>query len=110
MAGIEQTKEVVRLGVSVGEAVAKAFEDKQFTIPDVRFFFPVLMKLRPALDGVVEVPKEMGDLSDEERAELVAEFSKLDIPNDKVEEAIKSGFEVALHLIQLAKLFIKPVV
>jgi hypothetical protein len=108
MSDIVQTKELVHFGLSAGVAVAKALEDGKLSVIDVIKFLPVLKAAKEAFQGLDQIPAELGDLSDVEKAELVdmvkADF---DLADDKVEAMIEAGFEVALNVLQIVTSFKK---
>ena len=103
MPGINETLDVVRFGVAVGNALGKAYADKKFEVSDLLFLVDSLTKLPPALAGLEKVPEELKDLDAEEREQLLETIAKeFDIPQDNVEsiieDAIKLGVAIALFI------------
>jgi len=107
--GIKESKELVKLGLSVGNALGKSMADGQVSLSDAIYVLAVLKDAPAAFVGVEQVPAELQDLSDEEYAELVA-FAKeqLDIPQDSIESSVELALEIGLKVVQLAsQLFVK---
>jgi len=93
MAGIEELKDVVKAAISIGEALSDGIglED-----------LGALLDLPAAIDGISEVPEELSDLDETERAELQAFIqSEFDIPDDQVEEFIEQAIIWAFSTYEL---------
>lgn len=91
--GIEELKDVVKLGLDIGEALVDGIG-----IEDISALF----SLPEAIAGISNVPDEIADLDEAEKAEL-QEFvrAEFDIPNDQLEEFIESAIAVVLELYGL---------
>lgn len=73
MYGIEETKDAVIAVCALGNAIASSLEDDgKVTLGDLPKFINPVVKLPAAISGIGEVPKELADLTDEEKEELVA--------------------------------------
>jgi len=98
MAGIKELKEVVKAAISIGEALADGIG-----IEDVA----ALLDLPAAIEGITQVPAEVGDLDESERKELQdyiqAEF---DLPDDELEEFIESAIIWAFSTYELYSKFV----
>lgn len=75
--GIQNTLEVVEFGVALVKAIDGAKADGKIDLADIGQLFPVAPLVVPMIDGVGQIPKELGDLSDEELELLLAEVSKI---------------------------------
>lgn len=101
--GIKETKDVVRFGLSLGDALKRALEDGSINILDALKFLPVLKHLQEAIQGASKIPAELKDLDEAEKAELLAFFrEEFDLSNDDLEAKIEAGLQVGLGLLQLA--------
>lgn len=106
--GIKETKDLVRFGLSLGKGIQEAMEDGKIDLLDAMKFLPVLKDLKPAIEGAKEIPAELKDMDDEERAELLDFFQKeFDLEDDELELKVEAGLQVALSLLQLALGFLK---
>lgn len=96
MPGIQETKEVMIFGVSLAMAIDESTQDG-FQWTDVLKLVPSLTKLPAAVEGIGEVPTEIEDMDETERAELVDEIKKLDFVSDYSEkiaqQALRAGME-----------------
>lgn len=100
MAGINELKEVVAFGVSLGNALGKALEDGKITLTDAGLVVDPLLKAVPAFNGLEQVPAELADLTDEEKAELLQFVSEaFDIPQEKTEALVERGLKIAVDVI-----------
>jgi len=91
--GIEELKDVVDFGLGVGEALSDGVG-----IEDISALFA----LPEAITGISDVPAEIADMDEAERAEL-NQFVKdnFDIPDDKLEEFIEAAVAVVINLYGL---------
>jgi hypothetical protein len=91
--GIEELKDVVKAGLDIGEALSDGIG-----IEDISALF----SLPDAIAGITDVPAEIADLDEAEKAELkqfVAE--NFDIPDDKLEVFIEGAISVVIDLYSL---------
>ena len=104
MAGISETKDLVKFVVELAEAGALAIEDGKFTLTDVAHFIGAVGAIPAAIAGIGEIPEEIKDLDTAERQELLdfieAEF---DIANDAIEEIAESALAVVINIFDLVK-------
>ena len=99
MAGIQQTKDVLKTAALIGNGVGISLQDGKFDLSDLTNFVNALISLPTAVDGITEVPTELKDLDPAERTELLNYFSQeFDIPHDKTEEAIEDHIEFLFAL------------
>jgi len=91
--GIEDLKDVVKVGLDIGEALSDGIG-----IEDVSALFG----LPDAIAGISNVPAEIADLDEAEKVELkqfVAD--NFDIPDDKLEEFIESAVSTVIEIYGL---------
>lgn len=73
MYSIEETKDAVKAICGLGNAVAAALaDDGKITIGDYPKFISPVILLPAAISGIGEVPKELADMTEEEKTELIA--------------------------------------
>lgn len=82
-------------------------DDGKITVTDAPKFFGFVMKLPAAVGGIQNVPRELSDLDDETREEVVSYFAKrFDLDNDTlelhIEDALRTGYAFAVSLGKLA--------
>lgn len=106
--GIENIKNVLKLGIGLGEGVALSLEDGKFTTGDITNFLPATLSIPAAVGSFGKLKDELKDLDETERTELV-EWVKdeFDIPQDQVEEKIEKGLELAIGLLDYGLSFKK---
>jgi hypothetical protein len=106
--GIEETKELVKFVIEMGEAFDKAYVDKKIEATELGLLIAPLMQVGPAFEGIDKVGGEVKDLDEAEMAELVAYIKdELDLEADKIEAIIEKALETGLHLYGLVKMFQK---
>lgn len=75
--GIQNTLEVVAFGVALAKAIDEAKKDGKIGLEDIGQLFPVAPLVVPMVDGIGQIPKELGDLDEVEIEALMAEAAKL---------------------------------
>lgn len=105
--GVKETKELLKFVIGLGMALEKALADGAIGVGDLVSFWSPLMNINDALKDISLVPKELADLSEDEKAELLAYIEQeFDIGNDAleavIEKALKAGLQ-AFELIQCVK-------
>jgi hypothetical protein len=106
LVGFKETKEVLDLVIALGRGVEESLEDDKLTLTDIPNFFPVLWKIRDAVEGVNVVPMEFKLASDEEAEELKQYLrDELDLADDQMEEFIEEAFNIVLTIWQVVKKF-----
>lgn len=110
MLGIQETKDVIIFGASLGNAIGESLEnDGKITLGEYTNFIPALLKVPAALTGITDVKAELLDLDETEKVELI-EFvkSEFDIADDAAEEFVESTVTVALEFFNYVnKYFLK---
>lgn len=74
---IKNTLEVVAFGVALAKAIEAAKADGKLDLQDVAHLFPVAPLVVPMVDGIGQIPKELGDLDEVELEALMLEASKI---------------------------------
>jgi len=101
--GVQETKEVLDLMFAGGGAVKSALADGKLDLNDLAYLMPVVMSAGPAFQDISKVPKELGDLDEDEAKDLVAYMSqKLGplVPEPVLKEKIEKGLKLALSLAE----------
>lgn len=96
--GIQNIVEVIQFGAAVAKAIKEAkANDGKIDFKDVGLLFPVAPLVVPMVDGIGQIPKELGDLDEAELAALLAEVAKaLGADNNaKLVLQIKAGLKFA---------------
>jgi len=105
MAGIKETKELMLFSIGLAEAIDSVTQDG-WQLKDIFTLIPPLSKLPGAIIGIEDVPEEIADLDEAERAELVEAIKELDFVSNNseaiAEQAIRVGVELG-NLIQLMR-------
>jgi hypothetical protein len=95
--GIKETKEALDLVLGGVKAFNGAKADGTINTQDLGQLLILMPLIQPAFDKIDQVPKEMGELSAEESAELVAHISAgLAVDGAKAKIYIASGLKI-LH-------------
>lgn len=104
MAKAKELKEVLSFICSLANSIGDVAEDGKMNLADATHLVPLLYKLPSAVDGMAEIPSEVSELSQEDVEELVKMVKdELDIPQDKIEDAIEDGIDLCLRLYALAQ-------
>lgn len=91
--------ELLEFALSFGTAIGNATQDGKFDLSDIGFFIPSLTVLPRAVEGIMNVPGELADLSEDEVAMLRKQIGDFDIPQDEVEEVIERALKFAMETI-----------
>lgn len=106
--GIEETLDVLEFAFGFSEAVQKSLEDDQkISIKDAFNFAGPIFNLAPrAVVGIQKVPKELSELTPEEREEIVDYFEdRFDLKRDELEKVIEKALRAVFELVDLVKEF-----
>lgn len=104
--GIDETIDVLEFGFSFSSTIQEALKnDGKVDFKDAMLFVGLLFNQLPkAITGIQLVPKELKDLSDDERIELVSYFEdRFDLPNDELEALIERCLTNVISLAELVK-------
>ena len=106
--GIQETKDVVRFGLSFIKATQKSLEDGKFDFSDVYNYVDPVMKIPAAVEGIGEIDDELLDLSDAEQAELEQlVIDEYDYPAERAKEIVVKAFKWGMATLRLYQA-IKP--
>lgn len=72
--GTQNTEEILDLGLAGLQAYDLADDDGKVDFGDLPLLFPVVSKIKPAVDNIDQVPNELLDLSDEEFDRLESKY------------------------------------
>ncbi len=102
--GVQDLIELLDFLIALGHAVDRSLADGKMSAEDMLHLIPVMTSAGPALGGLMNVPKEIADMSAEE-SEMVYKHieQKFDIANDKVEEIVETSLAVAVSIYGLVK-------
>ena len=95
--GIKETKDAMLFGISLAMAIDESTQDG-FQWTDVLSLVPPMTKLPAAIDGITEVPNEIADMDEEERAELVSAIKDLDFVSEGSEEIAEQALRVGVEI------------
>jgi len=105
--GVEEFKDLLTFAASLGEGIYETGKDGKLSIGDVRHFFPAAKDLIPAIQGILEVPGEIADLTEIELEQMKQHFkAQFDIPDDMVEEFVEKMMAFGMSALEVV-LFIK---
>lgn len=104
MAGIKETKEVVKFGLSIGHGIDKSMADGELGFADVVHFYDAMQSAGAAFKDISKVPGELADLDGSERTELLTYFEgELDLRGDELEATIEAALATALNIYSLVE-------
>lgn len=102
--GIEETKDVVKAGVSLANAVINSLKDGKVTLADIPSFIAPLTKIPSALAGIGKVPGELENLSEEETAEIIALVkNELEVDDEHAKEIAGKAIGLMYDLYDFVK-------
>lgn len=106
--GIQETKDLAKCGIELGEGFAVSLKDGKMSFSDLTNFFGAVYAAPAAISGISQVPAELKDLDEAEKAELVQfvcdEFS---IPQADAEVKIEKGLKLGVAIAEYVASFIK---
>jgi len=99
--GTQALKDVLALPMSLHMMVDLAKADGKIDANDLGLVLAPVMKVVPFIKALKDAPKQMADLSDQERKEVHA-WAKAgyNIADDEVEKKVEAALGVALHIGQ----------
>lgn len=99
--GIQETNDLLTFVGSFASTSAAVLEDGKVSLFELALFFESATLVKPAIDGIKQVPAELADLTDEEKKVLVENFAtRFDLPNDRAEALTEKGLALGLSLVQ----------
>jgi hypothetical protein len=110
--GIKETKEMVAFIVALANSLGQSLEDGELGVTDILNFLEPLSLSGEAISGSTEVAKELVDLDESEKAEILSYIKEtFSIPEKNVEDIVECSLNVIgeLHtLILKVKNILKP--
>jgi hypothetical protein len=101
MSGIKETRELLLFVIEFGNALGKSLEDGKISVLELGNFIGSLGAVAPAFEGIADLPTEIKDLDEAEKAELVKLVEdRFDIPQDGVEALIEKGLKTGVALAE----------
>ena len=102
--GIEELKDIISFGAELGNGLGKSLEDDKITLGDAVNFIPALTAIPSAISGFSDVKKELDDLDEAEKEELLSYFrNKFDIPQEQTEAFVEDALKIAVTIYEFAK-------
>lgn len=99
--GVDQTAEMLDFAAILGNAVDSSLLDGKIGIADIGNFFSLIPAFKPAFEGVKQIPAEIADLTDAERAYLSDRLAaKLRLSNPAPEKLVEKGFDLSLRIAE----------
>jgi hypothetical protein len=99
----KELKEALKFICALANSIGEVAKDGEINLGDMPHLVPLLYKLPSAIDGMAQIPEEIKELTAEDMAELSAMVKdELDLPQDKIEEAVEQGLDICLKLYALA--------
>lgn len=100
--GIQQTKELVDLLLTLNKIGHDMAADKKFDLADLAQIMQLMPVLVPAIEGVDKLPAELADLDSAEAAELVAHVAtKLVTGDENATKIVLAALKTALGAAEL---------
>ncbi len=108
--GIENIMFIISFGLSFGNELDQALEDKSLSFGEALGFLDNLNDIDDVIEAVKRAPAEFLDLDAQEKEQIQAMVTKdFDIANDMAEEAIEESFGFALstfrYVMRMRKIF-----
>lgn len=109
MHGIKELKELMDLLLGVTNAILKAKEDGKIGVEDAKYLLDLLPLVGPSMDGVVQVPAELSDMTSDEAQELVAHvMASLMVTDLKAKAIVEQGLKTLICVYALVRVITKP--
>lgn len=104
MAGIKESKELIKGAISALNGLGKSLEDGKLSLSDSVHFLQAARDLPAALSGSSTVFDELVDLDDAERKEIMDMIEKeLDLPQDQAEQYLEAALKLLVSAADLLK-------
>ncbi len=101
MYGVENLKKAVGFGLNLTEQIEKAGRDG-FTWTDALGFIDEIFQIPGIIASGDEIGRELKDLSEAEKEELISyAVAEFDIPNDKVEAIVEDALKLAFTVVAM---------
>lgn len=98
---IQQTRELMSFLADLANLIDASLEDGRVTYFELLGFMGLIPGIRPAIEGIKQVPAELADLSEEERFVLVETVrQRLRLRNPITTELAQKAINLALHFTE----------
>ena len=98
---VKETNDLLSFVGAFATTSAAVLQDGKVSFIELAAYFEAATLVKPAIDGIAQVPAELADLDDSEKALLVSNFAdRFDLPNDKAEVLTEKGLELGLSIAQ----------
>jgi hypothetical protein len=102
--GVKETKEAISAIIALANAGDSAAKDGKIDFADLPLLIGIVPKMQPAIDGSGMIPKELGDLSSAEAAELIVMIgAELAVGDTKAKEIISQSLVVIAEVSKLVQ-------
>ena len=100
MIGIDKIKDALLPCINFGEAIADRLEDGKISTWEYITLAPKIIPIIQELKNGKEIIAQFKDIDEAEAIELTEFFkAELDIPDDKLEEAIENGWGILMSIL-----------
>lgn len=104
---VQNTIEVLDLGMSLAKAIKSAKADGKLDVADIAHLLPIITKVEPAIKDVDQIPLELEEL-DKEDSERILELGRKRFPeltdDQEVIKRLNAGLEVGIAISRLVSL------
>jgi len=102
--GIKESAELLEFLGAFASQTDAVLADGKVGTTELIGYWTTLTKVKPAIEGLKDVPRELGDLDEAERSILVGTLANsLGLRRTDVELIIEDGFDLALRNAQFIK-------
>lgn len=99
--GIKESSELLQFLGSFTTVTDQVLADGKVNPLELAQYFNTILGVKSAVEGIKDVPLELGDLTADERVQLTAVLAdSLRLRNGISEELAEEGFDLALRLVQ----------
>jgi len=97
--GTKDLEEAVDFAFNIADAIEESLEDGKITIGDAPKFLKTFITSAGAVEGINNVPAQIGDLDADELERIVTKIkARFDIDDDKLEQYIEEAFTAGVNL------------
>lgn len=99
--GIQETAELQDFLTTIANLADNTLADGKVDTLELIGFIQIVPQVRPAIEGLKSIPKELGDLTSDERAVLAARMAdRLKLRNKNVEVLSEKGYALTLSFVE----------
>lgn len=99
--GVKETKEALDLGIALAKLVVDAKADGKIGVEDLGLLLNLVPSVGPAVDGMSQVAKEVGELDEQDAADLLAHAAAklaMELNDEKLAVKVAASLKVVLAL------------